>query len=68
MTKISRIGKNLEGIDSPILVFRFGDLENYFSPEELGQEYENIPQCLNTLINREKNLLPFSLNLIFQRF
>ena len=51
--------KELGGIDSPILVFRFGDLENYFSPEELGQEYENIPQCLNTLINREKNIIAF---------
>ena len=51
--------KELGGIDSPILVFRFGDLENYFSPEEFGQEYENIPQCLNTLINREKNIIAF---------
>ena len=51
--------KELGGIDSPILVFRFGDLENYFSPEGLGQEYENIPQCLNTLINREKNIIAF---------
>ena len=51
--------KELGGIDSPILVFRFGDLENYFSPEELGQEFENITQCLNTLINREKNIIAF---------
>lgn len=25
----------------------------------MGQEYENIPQCLNTLINREKNIIAF---------
>ncbi len=38
------------GREEDILVFHLSDLTNYVSEEELGADFENIPQCLSKVV------------------
>lgn len=51
--------KEVGGTDLPILVFRFSELGDYFSDQELGEDLEYIPDCLNKLIQREPGIIAF---------
>ncbi len=46
--------KEISGTDQPILLLTINDLGNYFSQEEMGENFEYLPQKLDTLIGREK--------------
>jgi len=55
ITNWSQIG----GTNTPIKVFRLGDITNYYSEEELGAEYENAPAKIAELINANPGMIGF---------
>lgn len=55
ITNWSQVG----GKDEPIVVFRFNDITNYVTEEELGDQMQNIPQCLNQIIAQNPGMIAF---------
>lgn len=51
--------KNIGGQDVEIVVFRLADLTNYFTEEELGPEFEHVPQKISELVSKEKGIIAF---------
>lgn len=51
--------KELNGQDEEILVFRFSDLTQYFSEEELGDEFQYVPKKISELVAREPGIIAF---------
>lgn len=43
----------------PIKVFRFDDMLNYFSEDELGSQYENAGACISKLVDENKGIIGF---------
>jgi len=46
-------------IDADILVFRFSDLIQYYTEEELGSEFEHVPEKLSELVANEPGIVAF---------
>lgn len=42
-----------------ILVFRFSDLTNFYTEEELGAEFEFVPSKINELVQKEGGIVAF---------
>jgi phosphate transport system permease protein len=51
--------KDFDGKDEDILVFRLGDLTNYFSEEELGEEMEFVPDKISQLVTENTGIIAF---------
>lgn len=51
--------KDFGGQDQEITVFRLSDVTNYVSEEELGADFENLPNCLNQIIASNKGIIAF---------
>lgn len=51
--------KELNGRDEEILVFRFSDLTQYYSEEELGDEFQYVPQKISELVAKESGIIAF---------
>lgn len=51
--------KEVGGIDEDILVFRLSDLTNYVSEEELGADFENIPQYLSKIVAEHPGIIAY---------
>ena len=51
--------KELGGNDEEILVFRFSDLTNFYTEEELGAEFEFVPSKINELVQKERGIVAF---------
>ncbi|WP_099463604.1 phosphate ABC transporter permease subunit PstC [Parabacteroides provencensis] len=51
--------KELGGKDEDILVFRFSDLTNYYPEEELGDEFQYVPDKISELVNKEPGIIAF---------
>lgn len=49
----------LGGADEPITVFRFEEIFNRYSDEELGTDYELLPQKLGEIIASTKGIIAF---------
>jgi len=49
--------KVLGGKDDSIILFTINDLSNYFSDEEVGAEFEFLPEKLNTLVDSNPTML-----------
>lgn len=49
----------LGGYDVDILLFRMDDIFNYYSDEELGEEYEFLPEKLAEVIKEEEGIIAF---------
>lgn len=47
------------GADQEILVFRFSDLTNYYAEEELGDEFQFVPDKINELVAKEPGIIAF---------
>lgn len=54
-TRWSEVG----GSDEKIVAFRFEELPNYFSEEQLGADYENANVCINSLIEKNKGIVAY---------
>lgn len=51
--------KEVGGADEEIRVFRLSDLTQYVSEEELGEEFELIPQCLSQVIAQYPDIIAY---------
>ena len=51
--------KEIGGNDVEILPFRLSDLTNYYSEEELGSEFQYVPQKISELIGKEPGIIAF---------
>ena len=49
------------GKKDTIILFRIDDLTNYVSEEEVGANLENVPACLNKVVDSIPNILAFLL-------
>ncbi len=47
------------GEDEDIIVFRFSDITSYVSEEELGDEFQFIPQVMSKIINENPAIIAF---------
>lgn len=59
ITNWSDVSEKEKGINQDILVFRFSDLTNYYTEEELGSEYEYIPDKISELVSKEPGIIAF---------
>lgn len=51
--------KEVGGRDETILVFRFSDLTRYYAEEELGDEFQYVPEKINELVKKERGIVAF---------
>lgn len=51
--------KELGGKDEEIQVFRFSDLTNYYTEEELGSDFEYVPEKISELVEKESGIIAF---------
>lgn len=51
--------EEIDGHDEDILVFRFSDLANYFTEEELGDEFQYVPDKISELVAKEPGIIAF---------
>lgn len=51
--------KEIDGVDQEILPFRFSDLTNYYTEEELGNEFEYVPDKISELVSKEPGIIAF---------
>ena len=51
--------KEINGMDQDILIFRFSDLTNYYSEEELGDEFQYVPEKISELVAKEPGIIAF---------
>lgn len=51
--------KEVSGKDEEILVFRFSDLTHYYSEEELGDEFQYVPEKISELVGKEPGIIAF---------
>ena len=49
----------LGGNDEEINVFYLDEITNYVSEEELGADFENVPQCIDKIITENTNIIAF---------
>lgn len=55
ITNWSELGWN----DQPIALFTINDIDQYFSEEEIGADFEYLPQCIAGLIGRDSSLIAY---------
>jgi len=51
--------KDLGGEQMPVKVFRFDDMLNFFTEEELGASYEHAGECINKLVADNPGVIGF---------
>lgn len=51
--------KEVGGKDEEIMLFRFDDMQKYFNEEQLGKNYENASACIETLVDKNEEIIAF---------
>lgn len=51
--------RQVGGKDEPIVVFRVDDIGNYFTDEQIGANFEHLPQCINSLMAKTPGILAY---------
>ncbi len=51
--------KEVGGKDIPIVLFRTGDITDYYTDEELGENFENFPVKIDELISKTPGIIAF---------
>ncbi len=51
--------KGAGGTNDSILLFRMEDITNYYSEEQLGAEFENLPMCISNVVDSLPNIIAF---------
>ncbi|HQV00924.1 MAG: phosphate ABC transporter permease subunit PstC [Bacteroidia bacterium] len=54
-TKWNQVG----GSDAEIELFRLDDITNYYTDEQLGENFENMPHCIDTILMQHPNMIAF---------
>lgn len=57
ITNWSEVSKS--GLDEAVLVFRFSDLTNYYTEEELGDEFQFVPEKISDLVASQPGIIAF---------
>ncbi|MFI3261682.1 MAG: phosphate ABC transporter permease subunit PstC [Rikenellaceae bacterium] len=47
------------GSDESIIVFHLSEIEDYCTEEEMGEELENIPQCINKIVSENPGIIAY---------
>jgi len=47
------------GVNADIRVFRFSDITKYSTPEELGSNFENIPEVLSNIVSAHPDIIAY---------
>lgn len=55
ITSWSEVG----GTDEEILVFRLNDITNFVSDEELGDDFQNLPACIDKVVAENPGIIAF---------
>ncbi|MCL2041477.1 MAG: phosphate ABC transporter permease subunit PstC [Bacteroidales bacterium] len=51
--------EEVDGLDREIVLFRLNDITNYVTEEELGEEFEHIPECIAKIIHDHPDMIAF---------
>jgi phosphate transport system permease protein len=51
--------KQFGGNNEEIVIFRINDITNYFSEEELGENFEFVPQKISQLVDENEGIIAF---------
>ena len=51
--------KDVGGKDEGIMLFRFDDMQKFFTDEELGSNYENAGKCIEQLVDKNSGIIAF---------
>ena len=51
--------KDVGGKDEGIMLFRFDDMQKFFTDEELGSNYENAGKCIERLVDGNSGIIAF---------
>jgi len=51
--------EEVDGLDREIVLFRLNDITDYVTEEELGEEFEHIPECIAKIIHEHPNMIAF---------
>ncbi len=51
--------REVGGNDAKILLFRFDDMQKFFTEEELGKNYENAGKCIDRLVSGNEGIIAF---------
>ena len=51
--------KDVGGKDEGIMLFRFDDMQKFFTDEELGSNYENAGKCIEQLVDENSGIIAF---------
>ncbi len=51
--------KQVGGNDEEIMIFRFDDIFYYYPEEEMGENYEFLPEKLNAVVREHANIIAF---------
>lgn len=51
--------KDVGGTDKKIMLFRFDDMQKFFTEEELGKNYANADKCIEKLVEKNKGIIAF---------
>ncbi len=51
--------KQVGGHDEAVMLFRFDDMQKFFSEEQLGKNYENAGRCIDSLVGKNSGIIAF---------
>jgi phosphate transport system permease protein len=51
--------EELKGTNDSILLFRLEDISNYYTDEQIGENFENLPTCMSRLVDSLPGILAF---------
>lgn len=51
--------KDAGGKSDSIILFRMEDITNYYSEEQIGAEFENLPACISNVVDSIPNIIAF---------
>ena len=51
--------KQVGGRDETVMLFRFDDMQKFFSEEQLGKNYENAGRCIDSLVGKNSGIIAF---------
>ncbi len=49
----------LGGANDSIYLFRMEDISNYYTDEQIGENFEHLPDCLNSIVDSIKGVIAF---------
>lgn len=51
--------KQVGGRDEAVMLFRFDDMQKFFSEDQLGKNYENAGRCIDSLVGKNSGIIAF---------